>query len=334
MSRHAAFPYQRHDADAVASAGERLTVRVVLHIGSTKTGSSALQAALHERRADLASIGAHYSASGVAAGAHHVLAASIHPGAWRMHADALPEDRDAYFASTVATIKEEAAALGAHSILLSSEYFWGSFPAQLYKRFAEAFRPATFEVVAFVRRPDEWVASSYLQAVKSGEHRPFNEWFEHVMGRWTSGLQYFRVINRWNYFLGAEKVHVLRYADTKANVYKAFCDALELQPDTTAPIRSVNPSPSAESVGLLLAINRSEMDDAEKAAQRRRIMLSQGAGAPADTVMSEAERAAVFRLTRQSDQLLGRVFLHDGRPPFPPAAPDLPVALPPSENTH
>ncbi len=307
--------------------------RVVLHIGSTKTGSSALQAMLFERRAQLAEVGAHYSAHGVTAGAHHLLAASIHPSAWRIHANVLPEDRDAYFTDTSRAILADAAAAGHETIVLSSEYFWGSFPAQLYKRFRAGFEDCRFEVVAYVRRPEEWVVSSYLQALKYGEARTFGEWFDNWKGRWASGIHYFRVINRWNYFLDAERVHVIRYADAKANVYKAFCEALEVAPaNTDVPGKMVNPSPSYESVEKMLVVNRSDLPDAEKAEQRRLIMRGQKPSDRSGELLGEEMRQEILKLTHASGRLLEKMFVQDGEPLFPaydpPSAPRLSVADP------
>ena len=297
--------------------------RVVLHIGSTKTGSSALQAMLFERREQLAAVGAHYSALGVAAGAHHLLAAAIHPSAWRMHADALPEDRETYFTETAGRILADADAAGHDTVVLSSEYFWGSFPAHLYKRFRAGFPDRRFEVVAYVRRPEEWVVSSYLQALKNGEPRPFAEWFDNWKGRWASGIHYFRVINRWNYFLDADTVHVVRYADAKANVYKAFCDTLGVAPSNTdVPGKMVNPSPSFESIEKMLEVNQSDLSDGEKAERRRQIMRGQQPSGRSQELLDDPIRQEILRLTHASGRLLEKMFVRDGAPLFPAA--DLP----------
>nr|WP_255720653.1 hypothetical protein [Acuticoccus kalidii] len=291
-------------------------MRLILHIGSTKTGSSALQATLNARRDQLAEAGALYSAHGVAAGAHHLLAASIHPGAWQMHKDELPSDRAAYFDETVAAIKAEAEEKGADTIVVSSEYFWGSLPPTVYKAFADAFRPARFEVVAFIRRQDEWAMSSYLQAVKNGEARPFEEWFEKTLQRTNSGLHYFRVINRWAYFLDAEAVHVLRYGDVKENVYAAFCDTLGINVETNIPLARVNPSPTADGLALLLEINRSDADEAEKAKQRKQVMGAHRASGSMSLLMTDTERDTIFKEAEVSDRLIATRFLKQDGPLF------------------
>lgn len=307
-----------------------MSPRVVLHIGSTKTGSSALQATLFERRDTLAEVGALYSPLGVTAGAHHLLAASIHPSAWRIHAADLPEDRDAHFTALSRQIMDDAASAGHHTIVLSSEYFWGSFPAPLYKRLREGFPGARFEVVAYVRRPEEWVVSTYLQALKYGEKRDFSEWFNHWKGRWASGIHYFRVINRWNHFLSADKVHLVRYGDAKGNVYKAFCDALEIAPDTSAPSRVVNPSPTFESVPPMLAVNRSDAPDDEKSRQRRQIMRNQTPTRRTLELLDAETRAEIVKLTHASVRLLERTFVHDGAPLFPAPDPSSPPQAAPA----
>lgn len=278
---------------------------------------------LHKRRGELAAVGAHYSAHGIASGAHHLVAAAVHPSAWRMHADALPEDRDAYFAETARQILSDADAAGHETVVLSSEYLWGSFPADLYKSFRAGFPDCKFEVVAYVRRPEAWVVSSYLQALKNGEPRTFTEWFDNWKGRWASGIHYFRVINRWNYFLEADKVHVVRYDQVKANVYKAFCDAIGIAPDNMdVPGKLVNPSPSFESIEKMLEVNQSDLPDAEKGERRRLIMRNQNPSSRAHEVLAASEREEIVRLTHASNQLLEKWFVRDGAPLFPAA--DLP----------
>jgi hypothetical protein len=300
-------------------------MRLVLHIGSTKTGSSALQATLYARREALAAEGALYSGHGVVANAHHLLAAAVHPGAWRMHSDALPAeeaDRTAYFVDTAAAIRAEAAEAGAQTIILSSEYFWGSLPPATYRRLAEAFAPTCVEVVAFVRRPDEWAMSSYLQAVKYGERRPFREWVQKQLMRPTSGLNYFRVINRWAYFLNARAVHVTRYEDVRDNVFAAFCGAVGLAVDTDVEMARVNPSPSPEGLRLLLEVNRSDAGADDKAEQRRAIMRTHRAEAPSSALlMSEEERAEIFNAVRISNRLIARQFFDREEPLFEPDPP-------------
>lgn len=289
-----------------------MTLRVVVHIGSTKTGSSALQAMLYESRDALLEKGVLYSERGVAANAHHLLAGSIHPGAWRMHLEVLPEDRDAYFRETTERIIADAREHGAHTIIISSEYFWWSFDAELYKRFRAAFPDAQFELIAFVRRQDEWILSSYMQGIKNGDTRDFPDWLKWI-GRWPTGLHYYRVINRWAYFLDAKKVHVLRYSQAKSDVLGAFGRALDIDIDPVDTARIVNPSPSVDSLASLLEINRSDLDERDKHQARKRILRTLKHENGARPQLSAAERDEVIKLAERSDRLLGAHYL-DGQP--------------------
>ncbi|MEM8663114.1 MAG: hypothetical protein AAGF49_03195 [Pseudomonadota bacterium] len=285
-----------------------MTMRIVIHIGATKTGSSALQAMLYEQRHTLAQAGILYSEAGVVSGAHHLFAAALHPGAWRLHANDLPEDRDAYFKEAAARMLTEAKDTGAHTILISSEYFWGSFSADVYQRIAEAFSPATFEIVAFVRRQDDWVLSSYLQAVKNGEARGLQGWMP-MVSRWYGGLHYYRVIKRWSHFLKTDDIHVVRYADVKGDVLGALCRTARFDVALKNGAKLVNPSPSARSLEQLLAVNGSELAPDEKALERARIMREQRQENGDRPVLSDADLDAIVRAALPSDRLLGRAYL-------------------------
>jgi len=289
-------------------------MRLVLHIGSNKTGSSALQSTLFNRRETLlAEAGALYSGHGVVARAHHLLAGALHPGAWRLHRDVLPDEeaeRAAYFEEIVTAIRREAEGAGANTVILSSEYLWGSLPPVAYKRLAAAFPEHSVELVAFVRRPDEWAMSSYLQAVKCGEDQPFDDWFRKRLTGLNSGLYYFRVINRWAHFLAADRVHVIRYEDVRDNVFAAFCAAAGLAVDTAVEMAQVNPSPSPEGLERLLAVNRSDATAENKAERRGEIMSAYRADGPSSAaLMSDEMREEIFSAVRTSNRLMARHFL-------------------------
>ena len=72
-------------------------MKITVHIGSTKTGSSALQMHLYSARSALEDVGVCYPDMGVKSNAHHVLFASAHPGAWGMHRDVLSAKEDERF---------------------------------------------------------------------------------------------------------------------------------------------------------------------------------------------------------------------------------------------
>lgn len=286
-------------------------MRLLLHIGSSKTGSSALQQTLYRERQRLAEAGVVYPDRAIAAYAQHVLFAAIHPGAWNLHRDVLPEDRDAYFFETAAAMLEDARAAGASTLLLSSEYLWGNFPAALYEKIRTAFAACAIEIVAFLRRPDDWLISSYLQAVKSGEARDFETWAAHYMGNKNSGFWYARVLENWQAGVNASDVHVLVYEkDVKKNVYRAFCEAVglaELAHEIRPP--RANPSPDAEGVRLLLEVNRSDLADEEKRARRAEIMRAHRSYSHRPDFVSDVERRTILKTAVPSNQRILRQFV-------------------------
>ncbi len=249
-------------------------MRLLLHVGSTKTGSSALQATLYEQREALLANGILYSKKGTAASAHHLLAAALHPNAWAMHKADLPQDRTAYFRETAAAIIEEARATGADTIVVSSEYFWYVFREAVYGELAAAFSDVAIEIVAFLRRPDHWAVSSYLQAVKNGEARSFEEWLDSMLSRRNSGIYFFPLLERWQRMVDARKVHVIIYErEVKGNVLAALCAQTGLAGAGLDVVPGqVNPSPDAEGVRRLLELNRSALPEEEKQRRRREIM--------------------------------------------------------------
>ena len=262
-------------------------MRLVLHIGSTKTGSSALQWTLHARRsALLAEANALYPDRGIASSAHHLLAAAIHPGAWRLHADALPQDRAAYFEDTAAAIRADAGATGAGTIVLSSEYLWGSFPPRLYRTFREAFPDASVEIVAFLRRQDEWAISSYLQAVKSGEGRAFGEWTALNLLRRRSGpplLPHRQA--RWAHFLdahGAWARPALRRGAPIHGLRPRSASGSAFGRETDFEVARRHPSPSTEGPPAPLEVNRS----------RRLRTRRRGSGGRRDHATHRSDRAS------------------------------------------
>lgn len=302
-------------------------MRVIIHIGSTKTGSSALQATLFRERERLSEGGVLYPDKGVASSAHHLLFAAVHPGAWRMHQQELPEDREAYFRETAAAIMAEAADGGANAVILSSEYLWGNFRPDFHARLKDAFGAHPIEIVAFLRRPDHWMVSSWMQAVKSGEKRDFPEWAEAVMKNRRSGFWYHEVLENWRAGVGASHVHVLRYEqDVKRNVFRAFCEATGLGAfaEEVVPVRA-NPSPDAEGLRLLLEVNRSDLDEEEKRSRRAEIMRAHRANGPTTGIVDDETRYAILRASIPSNQKIRRDFLNgEGtslfREPWPRAA--------------
>lgn len=254
-------------------------VKIILHIGSTKTGSSAIQTFLFVNREKLKGAGLLYPNVGIASNAHHVLAAAVHPNAHCLHREQLPDGKEArlnFFAEMMADVRNEADTSGCQVVLISSEYFWGVFDDTFYSDIKEAFSADEIMLYANVRRPDYWLQSSYLQALKNGESRRFDLWLEDFFSRPLSGSSYIDVIDRWVVGLEAEGCVVRTYEWLLQNdvvltdiLSVSGCDIGE---HLDRPENVVNPSPGPDAASLLLKVNQSNMDADVKAKLRKLIM--------------------------------------------------------------
>ena len=309
------------------------SMRLLLHIGATKTGSSALQQTLSQQRAALGTQGILYSSLTEVASAHHLLVAALHPNAWRLHGNDLPDDRGTYFSEMAAAMLAEARARRCHTLIVSSEYCWSTFDKRFYETFAAGFPGCTFEIVAFVRRPDHWAVSSYLQAVKGGEDRDFGPWVEELTANPRSRFYFHEVIRTWHDRLEAARSHVLVYEkDVVQNVFRAFCEATSLEGvDVAVTPGRANPSPNANGLGLLLAVNRSDLSAEEKQRRRSEIMRepkNRGSGAGA-AIADATLRRHLLQLSIASNQRILRDFLPARKGPlFTEPWPALPKIAP------
>lgn len=253
-------------------------MRVIIHVGATKTGSSALQRYLFENAGRLAEDGICYPSAGVVANAHHLIAAALHPSAFRMHAEHLPDPLDARVAAFRELMREalaQAEAARAHTLILSSEYLWWNLPDRLFDEWRSALDGHTVEIYAVLRKPDQWIQSSYLQALKSGQERDFGQWFAAIRNSAT-GVDFAKVLTAWKAAFPSERVHLRGYEDLMAR--KALFSDLPILAGASRSNHAaemeeqVNPSPSEDAMSLMLTVNQSNLIAPAKSKVRQLIM--------------------------------------------------------------
>jgi len=240
-------------------------MKITIHIGSTKTGSSALQMHLFKARNCLRDEGIYYPDQGVKSNAHHILFSSVHPNAWAMHQDELPvdeKDRLQYFVRTITTILEQADKNNARNVVLSSEYWWTVLPPRFHRVIQKQFTALDVRLIACIRRQDRWLEASYLQAVKSGEDTPFDQWLsaslsDPLMG----GAHYLKILNSWTEILLPVETVVIPYefSDRTSyikNVVGKVCDGNfgDLVVPNVASV--VNKSPNKEGMDEIIKMNK------------------------------------------------------------------------------
>lgn len=214
---------------------------LVVHIGTHKTGTSALQQVLARTVDKLAACGVNY----VAAGRDNRIA--HHPLAW-----ALRGRRKMGFEVWDAA-HAEIASNAAPIQLISSEAFWYEDPVDVKRQLGYK---GEIKIVAYLRRQDAFLQSLYKQAVTSGRKTDFTAWLEEKDHRGD----YLAVIDAWAAAFGREAIVLRPYERDGATVdiIDDFFPLIGLDGTEIAgelKRRSYNPSPRRELLYLLRAFN-------------------------------------------------------------------------------
>lgn len=188
---------------SVAEVADKLQSkpRLVIHIGSTKTGSTFIQHFLEQNRAALLRAGVYVPEVGLfwqkerphkqAGHAHFVPQAVKGETALKEHVEAvlvLAEGR-------------------IHTVILSSEaYFLNPKAIELARQFAEY----EVEMVTYLRRQDDWANSQYAEFVAGGAvgrvSQPIDEWLKTDETR--SRLDYLGRIKLWETVIDKSRIHI------------------------------------------------------------------------------------------------------------------------------
>ncbi|MEO8530838.1 MAG: hypothetical protein ABI459_06425 [Deltaproteobacteria bacterium] len=287
-------------------------MKVTLHLGATKTGTSALQAHLDRARGKLAQARICYPDIGIAAHAHHLLFAAIHPNAWAMHRDQFStdiEDRFAIFRDMISAIFAEAEQTGAKHIVLSSEYLWGVLSERFLIPLAAALSGHDVRLVAVLRRQDLWLEASYLQAVKFGQRKSFADWLPEFTKTAHSGSDFAAVIAGWEKALSPRETCVTPYEFTDRTAFtrhivNLVCDsdvAMEVVPSTA---KVANPSPTREGLHALLSDTQAGT------------AMWRAEGTRATFLFSPDEQRAILERYRATNEALAQRFQPGGPPAF------------------
>ena len=176
-------------------------LRVVIHIGPQKTGTTYLQRRLQHVRKRLEKSGIichlpHDSERGLPGGARHRLAGMLIDGS------------AGAFAQEVAEIRAQ----GWHCLLISSESLARRTRAQLAP-LAEIFAPDQVEIYAYCRRWSDRLPSHWWQNIATGGTVPFPDWFGTVVngGTGNSILNESLIWRNWAELFGRAAVHLISY---------------------------------------------------------------------------------------------------------------------------
>jgi len=209
-----------------------------LHIGWSKTGTSAIQANLDQQFAELKSQGILYSKKmQMNDHAHHHFALAFAP----IHGYPAKYTID----QTINMLNEEMEENNCESLLLSSElspfYFNNPKFCEWVKRFDE------IKIIATVRRQSELFLSLFNQLVKDPQVRYKGSFFQLAISNFPK-MNFFQHLTRWSEKVSDDNIIVINYDD---DVVKQFLSLFSLSVDSSCLKQVINPSLPVNTLRLM-----------------------------------------------------------------------------------
>ncbi|MDZ7784481.1 MAG: hypothetical protein U5K56_16615 [Halioglobus sp.] len=234
--------------------------RVVLHIGTGKTGTSTIQRALYRSRRRLRRrAGADYAAAGLHGNDD---SGEVTPAHYSL-VEALRDGREAELESIGDYVDKRPE----KTVIFSCEDFYHHLEERHVARLAQLFGNHSVTVICYVRRQDEYVESAYRQRIRSGVAvRAHTFSARHTDPACLNEVHanYYRMLNVWARCFGTEAV-VVRLFDADrfhgGNLLQDFLMAAGL-PDVElagAGGDRSNEALPAELVAVLRACNEAEV---------------------------------------------------------------------------
>ncbi len=219
---------------------------LIIHVGRPKVGSTALQAFLNQNRSALAEQGICYPKTGLYHGASHHFSLVFLPGL-----PDYPVVRDIVPDELYTALAEEITASGLSRAVISSENFWLVKPAKLKRLVSERF---DVKIVAYLRRQDEVMVSSFIQEIRGGMLSLDTAMEDYLadQGR-LKLLDYDVVLADWEKAFGFENVSVRLYEAMEAGIERDFLALLGLntQRDFVFSEARRNASPALDLLRML-----------------------------------------------------------------------------------
>lgn len=238
------------------SDGTATKPRILIHIGSTKTGSTYIQHYLEQNRAALLRQGVWYPEVGLfwQKDRPHKQAGHVHFTPAAVKGD---QSLKQYIESGLALAQGRI-----HTIVLSSEAFFLNRKAL---KICDYFAGYPLEMLVYLRRQDDWANSQYCEFVGGGAvnrvNVPVEVWLEEQKTK--EWLSYKGLLDQWSAKIGQEHVIVRPYEKeqfTNNDLIDDFCTAAGLAECAALPRpseRQRNDFPLDERhLGLMLSFNQ------------------------------------------------------------------------------
>ncbi|WP_417243246.1 hypothetical protein [Celeribacter sp.] len=216
--------------------------KLILHIGTPKTGSTSVQHTLFAHRDQLAAAGVHWGDSTreprAAAPRHSSVSHALRrgPRKWDAERDAILADFDA----------------SGHDTLLLSDEVLSECGAKAIARMAEFAAPFETTVICYLRRQDRYVESLWNQYCGEGRREPRSIRKFATAREVRKRLDYGAMLDAWR---GVGTVKAVSFDAARSALVPGFLGALGLDMTLTDEVRK-NVSPSMNCAALLAQLNR------------------------------------------------------------------------------
>ena len=221
-----------------------------LHIGWSKTGTSAIQFQLNLQQDALKAKGILYSKKlQMNDQAHHHFALAFTPIHGYPAKYKIPEVLD--------LLEQEILDNGCHSALVSSELSPFYFNNPRFKLWVKKFKKVV--VIGSVRRQSDLLLSLFNQLIKDPQVRFQGRFFQMALNNFPH-LNYFQQLNRWAECVGKDNIWIVNYDD---GVVESFLTLFDLKLEHTDDNVVVNASLPTKAL-LLLQERTSNVSDVEK----------------------------------------------------------------------
>lgn len=262
---------------------------LVLHIGVSKTGSSAIQYGLAQHRHALSDLGVHYEVEGADALVERRLISSGNGGLLASQLNA--KGRVAELPTRVAF--DQTYISPSHPIsLISSESLSAADPDRLMRLLDEVIGDREVRIIAFVRDLYGHAVSSWMQRIK---RHGYAGRFEAFCAK-SYGNKQGVALRTYAEVFGAERMRVIHYDSLPKTVFHAFLDAIGAPSEGMEAPPRINRSLSKAEVEVLIACNRIHRNRVDLSARISDHLIAKHPDRTTDTVRSAvAARTLVSR---------------------------------------
>lgn len=297
-----------------------MSVRLILHIGTNKTGTTAIQACLSSHRELLVENGVLYPIVGLRHEAHYDLSSAMGFGPKHLHLN--DKERLKALKRYRAELHDEVVASGCHTVVLSSEYWMLKRPVRRVREFLDSY---DVKVIVYFRRHDFWLESVYSQSLRTPSvvHPPwgrgFESWLHYREARGAFHGVYRTILDHWSSVFGEESI-IARPYEGEQNRPSIFHDFLwsasleDIARDLDCGMGRRNERLSREAMAFLDEVQRLDFDE-EKRKRLIQYACSLGSGSARLGVSSPKLRRRLIEQNKSDYEYIARRFLgrEDGR---------------------